>query len=87
MKMQIGKWGNSLAIRLPKDLVLKYGLQDGDAIDTAGIEAELAKALEAAVAERREAALERLRKRRWPLPDDWKFDRDEANWRPAMDRW
>lgn len=87
MKMHVGKWGNSLAVRLPRELVDKYGIKDGDLIDTSGMEVELEKASDMAVSERRKAALEEIRKRRWKLPDDWKFDREEANWRPAMDRW
>lgn len=87
MKMQIGKWGNSLAVRLPKELVERFGLKEGDAIGTQGIEA----ALEAAKAEdkqtRREAALAKLKEGRFTLPADWKFDREEANWRPGMDKW
>ncbi len=44
MKMQIGRWGNSLAVRLPKALVERLKLKEGDEIDTSLIE----KALEAA---------------------------------------
>jgi hypothetical protein len=36
---------------------------------------------------RRDAAMEEISKRAFDLPPDWKFDREEANWRPAMDRW
>lgn len=31
--MQIAKWGNSLAVRLPAELVRELGLQEGDSID------------------------------------------------------
>lgn len=31
--MQVAKWGNSLAIRLPADLVRELGLKEGDQID------------------------------------------------------
>jgi len=31
--MQVAKWGNSLAVRLPADLVRKLGLKEGDRID------------------------------------------------------
>ena len=31
--MQIAKWGNSLAVRLPADLVRELGLKEGDQID------------------------------------------------------
>ena len=33
MQLQIAKWGNSLAMRLPADLVRRFGLRDGDSID------------------------------------------------------
>lgn len=87
MKMQVGRWGNSLAVRLPRELVDKFDIKEGDSIDTEGIEAKLAAELADAQQEQRKAALEEIRKRRIPLPADWKFDREEANWRPAMDKW
>ena len=31
--MQVAKWGNSLAIRLPAELVRELGLKEGDQID------------------------------------------------------
>ena len=31
--MQVAKWGNSLAVRLPAELVRKLGLKEGDQID------------------------------------------------------
>ena len=31
--MQVSKWGNSLAVRLPADLVRELGLEEGDQID------------------------------------------------------
>ena len=74
MKMQIGKWGNSLAVRLPREVILKHGLKEGDSIDS--------RALDRAIRDvdmTREQALERIRALRRPLPADWKFDRDEAN--------
>lgn len=33
MRLQLAKWGNSLAIRLPKECVLAAGLREGDAIE------------------------------------------------------
>ena len=87
MKMQIGRWGNSLAVRLPKALVERFGLKEGDEIDSESVEAALAAASGEDKQRRREEALERIRNTRMSLPPDWKFDRDEANWRPAMDRW
>lgn len=31
--MQVAKWGNSLAVRLPVELVRELGLKEGDQID------------------------------------------------------
>jgi antitoxin MazE len=87
MKLQIGRWGNSLAVRLPKALVDRYGLREGSEIDSAGLEAVLEGERGEALRRQREEALERIRQTRWPLPPDYKFDREEANWRPAIDRW
>ena len=79
MKMQIGRWGNSLAVRLPKALVERLGLKEGDEIDSDLVEAALAKADAEALERRRDKALERIIARRRPLPPDYKFDRNEAN--------
>ena len=87
MKMQIGRWGNSLAVRLPKALVDRFNLHEGGEIDSAVLEAMLEADRNEASGRRREEALERIRQTRWPLAPDYKFDREEANWRPAMDKW
>jgi antitoxin MazE len=86
-KMHLGKWGRSLAVRIPAALVDELALKEGDSIDMDVLGAALRSAQETAVRARRDAALEEIRKGRISLPPDWKFDRDEANWRPAMDRW
>ena len=42
--MQVAKWGNSLAVRLPAELVRKLGLKEGDEIAlTAGDDRERKK--------------------------------------------
>jgi antitoxin MazE len=33
MNLQIAKWGNSLAMRLPAELVRRFGLRDGDSVE------------------------------------------------------
>jgi antitoxin MazE len=33
MDLQVGKWGNSLAVRLPAQLVRELGVQDGSTLD------------------------------------------------------
>jgi antitoxin MazE len=74
--MQVAKWGNSLAVRLPAAVVEALGLTEGDEI-----EIHVADAREFAVARKpsRDDLLKRLRAFRGRLPDDFKFDRDEAN--------
>jgi antitoxin MazE len=87
MKLQIGRWGNSLAVRLPKAMVARLKLKEGDEIDSSLIERALEGADQEALERRRDDAMKRIAERRRPLPPDYKFDRDEANWRAAMDRW
>ncbi|MGB6395540.1 MAG: AbrB/MazE/SpoVT family DNA-binding domain-containing protein [Bradyrhizobium sp.] len=75
--MQVSKWGNSLAVRLPKKLVDELGLKEGDEINVVAakdgvIEVETKQ-------EQRRRALERLASLNWTLPPDYKFDREEAN--------
>ncbi|MDB5399043.1 MAG: transcriptional regulator/antitoxin, MazE [Rhodopila sp.] len=74
--MQVSKWGNSLAVRLPAAVVEALELTEGDEI-----EIHVADARELVVARKpgREALLKRLRAFRGRLPADFKFDRDEAN--------
>ena len=75
--MQVSKWGNSLAIRLPAAVVEVLDLKEGDQV-----EVEVASTRTLAV-NRSDAgdrqALARLRKFRGSLPADFKFDRMEAN--------
>lgn len=74
--MQVSKWGNSLAIRLPSAVVEALELKPGD-----HIEVRIANDREFEIGRdrRREAALQRLRALKRPLPAGFTFDRDEAN--------
>ena len=74
--MQVAKWGNSLAIRLPAVVVEVLGLKEGDEI-----EIHVADAKQFGVARKpgRDDLLKRLRAFRGRLPPDFKFDRDDAN--------
>lgn len=74
--MQVAKWGNSLAIRLPAAVVEALQLKEGDEI-----EVEVAGARAFAVRRRPGARelLARIRRFRGRLPADFKFDRLEAN--------
>jgi len=74
--MQVSRWGNSLAIRLPAAVVEALGLKEGDEIE---VEVEGSRSF----AIRRRAGarelLARIRRFRGKLPADFKFDRAEAN--------
>jgi antitoxin MazE len=74
--MQVSKWGNSLAIRLPASVVEALDLKEGD-----DIEVQIADARLLGVSRKpgREELLKRLRAFRGRLPADFKFDREEAN--------
>ncbi len=74
--MQVAKWGNSLAIRLPVAVVEALKLREGDEV-----EIHIANARQFGVTRKpgRDELLKRLRAFRGRLPADFKFDRDEAN--------
>lgn len=74
--MQVSKWGNSLAVRLPAAVVEVLGLKEGDDIE---IHVAGQRAFEIEKAVGKLGALARLRKLRGTLPADFKFDRLEAN--------
>lgn len=74
--MQVSKWGNSLAVRLPSKVVEALDLKEGDQI-----EIRIADAREFRVRRdpTRQRALDRLRRLRRPLPAGFVFDRTDAN--------
>ena len=76
MKAKLMKWGNSLAVRLPATVVEALELKEGDQIE---IRIAGPREFEVRRDRTREEALERLRKRRLPLPAGFTFDRDAAN--------
>jgi antitoxin MazE len=74
--MQVAKWGNSLAVRLPATVVEALALKEGDEIE---ITIDDPRRFAVARKPSREDWLERLRAFRGRLPPDFRFDRDEAN--------
>ncbi|HEY0104538.1 MAG TPA: AbrB/MazE/SpoVT family DNA-binding domain-containing protein [Rhizomicrobium sp.] len=76
--MQIAKWGNSLAVRLPKALVEKLGLKEGDRVEISD-GGKKTLIVEQEGQREREEALKALRSMRWKIPADYKFDREEAH--------
>jgi antitoxin MazE len=74
--MRVAKWGNSLAVRLPKELVESLQLKSGDELE---IVATGDRRCEIVKRDRAEEFLEALKQFRFELPSGYKFDRDEAN--------
>jgi antitoxin MazE len=74
--MRVAKWGNTLAVRLPKALIERLGLKPGDEIE---IVAAVPGRITIARADRREAAIARMRSRALPLPAGYRLDRDASN--------
>lgn len=75
--MLVFKWGDDLAVELPKELVDQLGLKEGDELNVVAasdgtVEVETKEA-------QRQRALDRLIQLGFPLPEGYKFDRDEAN--------
>jgi antitoxin MazE len=77
-KMQVAKWGNSLAVRLPAAVVDALELREGEEIE---IHVADSRSLGIARKPGREELLQRLRAFRGRLPADFKFDREEVNGR------
>jgi antitoxin MazE len=76
-EMLVFKWGNDLAVKLPKALVDQLGLKEGDEVNVVAasdgtVEFETREA-------QRQRALDHIAQCNWPLPEGYKFDRDEAN--------
>lgn len=75
--MQVARWGNSLAVRIPADVARTLGLKEGDDIELRALDrGQVAIITEQ---QRREAALARIRDMARPLPPGYTFDREEAN--------
>ncbi len=75
--MQVSKWGNSLAVRLPAKLVEELGLKEGDEVD-------VRRAADGALEVRKKPTAEELFARfEGTSPKGFKFDRQEANERGA----
>ena len=74
--MQVAKWGNSLAVRLPVTVVEALQLKEGDDIE---IHVTGERAFEVDKKPSPQALLARLHKYRGRMPADFKFDRLEAH--------
>jgi antitoxin MazE len=74
--MKVAKWGNSLAVRLPRSVVEVLGLKEGDSIE---IRVVGPRSFEVGKAPTSKELLARLRKYRGRLPAGFTFDREQAH--------
>ena len=74
MGVKVSEWGNSLGIRIPRDVAEALHLKKGDEIE---VRVAGDGALEIARDDRRARAIQRMRELARPLPPGWKFSRDE----------
>lgn len=74
--MQVARWGNSLAIRIPAAVVEALELKEGDQIE---IRVAGEREFEVRRDRSRERALARLRRLRRALPPGFVLDRDDAH--------
>jgi len=74
--MQVSKWGNSLAIRIPTAVVEALSLKEGDDIEVEVVGERQFQIQKTPQAEER---LAKLRSYRGRLPADFRFDRLEAH--------
>jgi antitoxin MazE len=74
--MQVAKWGNSLAVRLPAAVVDALELKEGDQIE---IRVAGDREFEVSRDRSRQKAIERLRRLRRSLPAGFTFDREEVH--------
>jgi len=72
--MQVAKWGNSLAVRIPAAVAETLDLKEGDEIEISVVGK---RDFKIARERRREWAIEELRKMKWHLPPGFRFNRRE----------
>ena len=74
--MQVSKWGNSLAVRLPAAVVQALDLKEGDEIE---ISVAGRRDFKVSRDRTRERALRQLRRMKWSFPADFRFNRDQIH--------
>ena len=77
--MQVSKWGNSLAVRLPKKLVEKLGLAEGDDVDVTSADARTIVIVKCDDKDDKSGFIARLRSLQKRKPARFVWSRDDAN--------
>jgi len=84
--MKVQRWGDDLAVKLPRHMVNSLGLREGDDVAVTKAPAsrpdqlaELSVETSEARSRRVAQALARLAANASPAPPGFRFDRDEAN--------
>jgi antitoxin MazE len=72
--LKFAKWGNSIAIRVPAEVIAKLGISPDE---EAQIRVTGEYSFEVTRDRRRQEAIEAIRKLARPLPPGYKFNRDE----------
>lgn len=80
MELQVNRWGNSLAVRLPQELVRELGLQEGDRIQAEALGlARLGLAVDAQALKKRKQWLRSLAKLHETMPITQPVSKDEMS--------
>ena len=74
--MRVARWGNSLAVRIPRALVEELSLKEGDEVCLVGSSRGQLLVTPDDAGTRTWAEMEALSR---PLPPGYGFDRDDAN--------
>jgi antitoxin MazE len=72
--MKLAKWGNSLAVRIPAEVVAKLGIAPNEEVE---IKVTGENSFEVRRDRRRQEAIEAIRKLARPLPPGYKLNREE----------
>ncbi len=80
--MQVAKWGNSLAVRLPAKLVEQLGLKEGDEVE---LRAADPGTFDVARRPTADELFARLKKFQGSLPADYTFNREALYVRDPVD--
>ena len=72
--MKLARWGNSLAVRIPAEVVAKLGIAPNEEVE---IKVTGENSFEVTRDRRRQEAIEAIRRLAVPLPPSYKFNREE----------